>query len=1594
MKRLIAVLLALSMAFYVAPVSALAASDDSLAQTITVNSQPDADLVQAIASDPFLTAQANSASQGQNATVDTSNVSMEATNSFGKLLLNGMDEENGSNFSSDNRITSIVLNGRTATVKYLVEEDADLVVGIYADDAEEQMVASGTVAVTKTTDGTATVTITGDIPEYYVIKGYLFDKAEHAPLCDPFIDTVSTKAHVDVENATVDDFPEDRVVNLDTDNKTNFVVVNNEVELVKNEGSLLGKNEVSSYDTSNEVYTISNASEEIRGLKAGQILVYEYEEGNLLIVRPEQVEVNGDTVTIYGDKNLELIDAFEMIKIDVSADTDDLIYEGEEYQESDDDSEFEDWNNIEETNVWQGEGHPKSNPIPLKVKATEKNGIAVSLTGKMTIDTDFAYYVTWDYQFVQMVTTTHITEGKLVVEAGNKPLDKDDVVQKELHGLKFPFPWGALKITPVIEVGVAGKGTINFESTVIKGTEYVHKGLLQFEKNELGKAPEFDIKSANVTGELSASVSFKTEACAIGMFDVYLVEVGLQLRFTWTGVFSPNILDSTGDTEDSIHLCKVCIKVTPKAKIEMGFVGKFLECEKLSFEIMWPIAETTGDEKYISVTYKDIGFGECPHRQYRVDITFDGNNGEGHQVYESNPYLSSEKTLLGTLDREGKLKAYLEPASGYKVSTTINGTEYQSDTFTVRHEPTSVTFGPGKKEPEPDKPEPDTPEGTVASGKCGDNLTWVLTSDGTLTISGTGTMYNYDSWRTTAPWKNYTVSKAIIKDGVTSIGDCAFFGNKNLGEVSISSSVLKIGQSAFRECSRLSVITIPEGVEVIDGWAFEYCYDLFEVNLPNSLMDLGTGAFQGCSSLAKIEIPKGITVLKKDVFQSCRSLNEVVIPENITEIGENTFFECRGVTKVKFSSTLKKIGDAAFANCTSLSEAKIPYGVTQIDRSAFNNCALTEAEIPDSVVTMGEYVFANCKYLTKIKLSASMEKIPNGLVNSCAIEEFVVPKWITSIGKYAFGGCKKLEKITIPDSVTSIGEGAFNYCTSLTEFTIPSGVTIVDRETFKGCSNLKNVVIPESIVKIDWEAFADCTALDNVVLPNGLTALPISAFSGCRSLKQISLPESLQKIGAYAFTSCKSLENIEIPNGVEQIDYQAFAGSGIKSITLPESVTYLGDGAFVNCQQLQTAKLSSALTQIGESTFSGCDNLEQISNFENITTIKKYAFKGCKGLLKMEIPENVQTIGMNAYEGCSILKTVIIPVSVTEIQKNAFKDCLSLKEINYTGTKAQWKAIEVAENEKLLSCTIHCTDGDILPESENSVTTGKTDTSGNTLHAVFNGLTAGEDYAVIVSKSSTNPFDANNLIYVNQKTAGTGGVLDVPFTSSESGAVYVVACRRGNETQVKTKYKVTLKDYGGTSDGDVSKEYEVGATVRATYKMDPLDGRTFKCWRVVEGDITIENPESKAITFTMPAHDVVIEVIYNPAKPSTKPSDSGSSSTTTKQDDGGGAIIAVVLIGGAAIAAVTAGVILMMPVEVSGVAQLGDGNVLANANVQLMKDGQQVAQTTTDESGRFALEVKRGEYQLNVITTNPETGEQIVRTTSIKAPAKNTSFVF
>ena len=110
------------------------------------------------------------------------------------------------------------------------------------------------------------------------------------------------------------------------------------------------------------------------------------------------------------------------------------------------------------------------------------------------------------------------------------------------------------------------------------------------------------------------------------------------------------------------------------------------------------------------------------------------------------------------------------------------------------------------------------------SGTCGTNVTYTyVESTHTLTISGTGAMADYNS--SGAPWYSYRLKiiEVIIKDGVTSIGNCAFSGCSSLTTVTIPGSVTSIEDFAFYNCSGLTSVTIPNSVTSIGGSAFNGC---------------------------------------------------------------------------------------------------------------------------------------------------------------------------------------------------------------------------------------------------------------------------------------------------------------------------------------------------------------------------------------------------------------------------------------------------------------------------------------------------------------------------------------------------------------------------------------------------------------------------------------------------------------------------------------------------------------------------------------------------------------------------------------------------
>lgn len=228
-------------------------------------------------------------------------------------------------------------------------------------------------------------------------------------------------------------------------------------------------------------------------------------------------------------------------------------------------------------------------------------------------------------------------------------------------------------------------------------------------------------------------------------------------------------------------------------------------------------------------------------------------------------------------------------------------------------------------------------EAAATSGTCGKNVTWKFdTKTGTLTISGTGAMKNFDVM-SQIPWYSYLddIVKVDIRPGVTSIGDSAFDCCSELKSVTIPNSVTSIGKNAFFECWSLTSVTIPDSVTSIGMQAFLYCESLTSVTIPDSVTSIGEYAFSECRSLTSVTIPDSVTAIDEGAFCGCWSLTSVTIPGRVTFIAESVFEGCGNLTSVTILDGVTSIGWGAFYGCESLTSVTIPDSVTAIATNAF-----------------------------------------------------------------------------------------------------------------------------------------------------------------------------------------------------------------------------------------------------------------------------------------------------------------------------------------------------------------------------------------------------------------------------------------------------------------------------------------------------------------------------------------------------------------------------------------------------------------------------------------------------------------------------------
>ena len=307
------------------------------------------------------------------------------------------------------------------------------------------------------------------------------------------------------------------------------------------------------------------------------------------------------------------------------------------------------------------------------------------------------------------------------------------------------------------------------------------------------------------------------------------------------------------------------------------------------------------------------------------------------------------------------------------VREEIPGSE--SEIFTALSEADLLTGTDGSEEEITGSSEgmEELPLAEASSGACGKSLKWSF-SNGTLTITGTGAMYDYD-WEHPSPWaKDASILKkmktAVIESGVTSIGNCAFMDCSELEKITFPDTLTTVGERAFEYCTDLEEAVFP-GCKKLGYGAFRFCEDLSAVQLPEGIAEIGEWAFESCVNLKAITLPYGIKTIPEGTFRGCSSLSTVTMYDSVVSVGKTAFRDCKALHALKLSRNINNIGQYAFHG-SGLKEIAIPTGVTLIDYGTFFDCAsLAKVELPYTLKEVRRGAFMDCISLKNISFTGN-----------------------------------------------------------------------------------------------------------------------------------------------------------------------------------------------------------------------------------------------------------------------------------------------------------------------------------------------------------------------------------------------------------------------------------------------------------------------------------------------------------------------------------------------------------------------------------------------------------------------------------------------
>ena len=453
-----------------------------------------------------------------------------------------------------------------------------------------------------------------------------------------------------------------------------------------------------------------------------------------------------------------------------------------------------------------------------------------------------------------------------------------------------------------------------------------------------------------------------------------------------------------------------------------------------------------------------------------------------------------------------------------------------------------------------------------SSDDCGENLAWEY-SNGTLTITGSGEMEDYETKET--PWYAFRedITEIVLPDGLTKIGKSAFLETA-ITDIDIPDTVRYIGENAFWNCNRLSGVTVPASVIELGTTAFFGNFDVgFErgsryfADSDGVIYDKWTDTVVQAPSdfSGEYNFPRGVKAIGDFAFYGCGLSGELVIPNSVETIGHAAFYGT-SISSLSIGRSVTEIGSSSFAGCTQLAgDLIIPNSVVTIGDSAFSQLdtdtrnKLSSVSFGSGVKSVGKSAFLGCTSLTSLSLNEGLEVIGQYAFSGCSVltGSLAIPSTVAEIGQYAFNGCTTLNgTLTIGGALEMVDGSIFPSNSGFTGVVIREGTTEIANNAFDHWESLKSVEIPASVTEIGDTAFGYCSALASVTGGEGVKAIGESAFRQT-AITQAILPDGLESIGKYAYADCKLIA-ISIPDSVESIGYAAFSYNyDVTSVKVP-----------------------------------------------------------------------------------------------------------------------------------------------------------------------------------------------------------------------------------------------------------------------------------------------------------------------------------------------------------------------------------------------------------------------------------------------------------